>query len=273
MEPQRILMTGSSGFLGSAVRGRLQTASDAPKSELIAWTHERDGSLLSRDSQLRALDAHCPKILMHFAWHPTKHPRYELDLEHFAWGSSTLTLAKECLTRGIWFICAGSAADSDGGSHLGGSAYATSKKYLRLQLSEYLMSQPRMSWLQIQYVFSIRSRRPRLLDTFLSVPDKQGFTPASPDHRHDFIAVADVVEGVSTVLRHDLKGIVVIGSGRMFTTHDFINALRFRLGLIQMRPVCNATKSDHLPNALLQNGWLPTNTNEFFGITESNNQI
>jgi len=272
MELHRILMTGSSGFLGSAVRGRLQTDSDAPTDELITWDQGRDGSLLSRDNQLRALDAHCPQILMHFAWHPTKHPRYELDSAHFAWESSTLTLAKECLARGIWFICAGSAAESDAGSHLGGSAYATSKRRLRLELSKYLMSHSRISWLQIQYVFSVRSRRPRLLETFFSVTDKQGFTPNSPEHRHDFIAVDDVAEGVDTVLRNNLKGVVVIGSGRMFTTHDFINTLRFRLGLNQTKPVCTATKSDRLPNVLLENGWLPSHTNEFFGIAESKHQ-
>ena len=270
MRKSKLLVTGSSGFIGSSVLASFQGSSVDAVVDVVPWLQQRDGSLLSHLQQRSVLDTHRPSMVLHLAWHPTRGHAYEEDIEHAEWADASIAFARECLSRGIRFICAGSAVDhyDSNNPHLEGSAYAESKRRLRRYLDSYSASQKLVTWLQIQYVFSITSRRPRLVEALLSAENIQRFLPRFPDAFHDFIEVRDVADGIRIAVERKLTGLVPIGSGYQFSNIDFVNAAKFHLGVVGELNIGLPRVSSSLPSALHRLGWFPRHTYTYFEVSK-----
>lgn len=260
-----VLITGSSGLIGSAVFSNFRTL-QIPQIENVSiapWSQAELGSFLLHTNRKLALDTYKPDVVLHFAWHSTSGHAYELDSDHSEWALESLLFAKECFDRGIWFICAGSAADSlanEDATHIGNSNYARSKRLLREGVLRYSEPQGHVTWLQIEYVFSLIKQRPRLVHSFLNADDLPNFLPKFPERRHDFIDVADVAQALRVILVNRLFGLVVIGSGYLLSTLSFVQAMKFSLGQLTEYPSISFEATANPPSRLAQAGWTPKHT-------------
>jgi nucleoside-diphosphate-sugar epimerase len=266
-----VLMTGSSGLIGSAVIANLRTQ-QVPQTEqllVVPWQQAELGTFLMHANRKLALDKYKPDVVMHFAWHPTSSDAYEFDAEHGEWMKESLGFAEECINRGIWFICAGSAADSlanRAATHIWDSDYAKSKRLLREGVLSYLGPQNRVTWLQIEYVYSLVKQRPRLVQSLLNAKDPAKFQPQFPERKHDFIDVDDVAQALRVVLVNRLIDVVIVGSGYLVSTLSFVQAIK--LSLIQSTecPSISFEAATNLPHNLIQAGWTPKHTQALLGF-------
>ncbi len=266
-----VLITGSSGLIGSAVISNLRTQ-QIPQIEqllMVPWQQAELGTFLMRANRKLALDKYKPDAVMHFAWHSTSSDAYEFDVEHDEWMKESLGFAEECINRGIWFICAGSAADSlanAAATHIWNSNYAKSKRLLREGVLSHLGPQNRVTWLQIEYVYSVVKQRPRLVQSLLNAEDPTRFQPQFPDRKHDFIDVNDVAQALRVILAKRLVDVVIVGSGYLVSTFSFIQAIKFSLSQSTERPSISFEATTKLPQKLIQAGWTPKHTQALLGF-------
>lgn len=260
-----VLITGTSGLIGRAVFSNLHSQQLPQIQDLLVvpWQQARLGTFLIEANRKLALDEYKPDVVLHFAWHSTSSDAYELDTEHAEWMKESLRFAEECVNRGIWFICAGSAADSlanQAATHIWDSNYARSKRSLRDGVLNHLGPQNRVTWLQIEYVFSLAKQRPRLVQSLLNAEDPTKFHPQFPERKHDFIDVEDVAQALRVILVNRLVDVVTVGSGYLVSTLSFVQAVKFSLGQLTEFPSILFDAAVNPPQNLIQAGWTPKHT-------------
>jgi len=266
----RLLVTGASGFLGSEVVRRL-SSNNRDDPETLLWQQPVHGSLLSSASRKLFLDLYEPDAVLHLAWQSTSSPDYEMNTGHYDWSQATLEFATECSHRGIWFICAGSAIDEYKGeaSHLDSSSYLESKRLLKSQVQRLIHFQSTMTWLRIQYVFSLSALRPRLLRAVLESPSPHDFRPTNPESLHDFIHIDDVATAMLSIITSGVKGEITIGTGFLISTADFVEAVKFQCGYLKEKPNLSVVRSDLTSTHLQKIKWSPTVSCQFLGVEVS----
>ena len=235
---------------------------------LQPWHRSVHGSLLSHESRRVFLDKFRPNAVLHLAWQSTSSPMYETNPAHYEWTQASLDFATECSKRGIWFLCAGSAVDDSQGlsSHLDSSSYLQSKRLLRDSFLTLSQPHSKMTWLQIQYVFSIAALRPRLLRAVVESQSPRDFQPHNPDALHDFIHIDDVANAITGVLSSGITSEISIGTGFMISATDFVAAVKFRCGYLKTKPPTSVLKSVATVNRLTALGWSPVASCEFFDV-------
>jgi len=266
----RLLITGASGFLGSAVAQNFSVKS-RQNTGVLLWDQVTHGSLLSQKSRDTYLDEHQPDTVLHLAWQSTRSPNYEMNPAHHDWSSATIDFATECSKRGIWFLCAGSAIDErrSSSNHLASSNYLKSKQLLRDYFEAELQSQTKLTWLQIQYVFAISALRPRLLRAIVECHSPRDFQPDNPESLHDFIHADDVASAITSVVSQRITGRVSIGTGLLISVADFVEAVKFQCGYRETRPIVTLIKSVTTGNVLQLRNWSPIASYRFLGIEAS----
>jgi nucleoside-diphosphate-sugar epimerase len=266
----RLLITGASGFLGSAVAQNFSVKS-RQNTEVLLWDQGTHGSLLSQKSRDAFLDEHQPDTVLHLAWQSTRSPSYEMNSAHHDWTSATIDFATECSERGIRFFCAGSAIDErqSSSSHLASSSYLESKQLLRDHFEAMLQSQTKLTWLQIQYVFSLSALRPRLLRAIVESESPPNFQPDNPESLHDFVHVDDVASAIAQAVSERITGRISIGTGLWISVADFVEAVKFQCGYRETRPIVTLIKSITTGNVLQLRNWSPIASYRFLGIEAS----
>lgn len=269
----QILITGGSGFIGSAVISRLKTplGLESQTLNIVEWKRRSDGSVLSARNRTKVLDNSQPDTVLHLAWHPTGTSDYEFSGQHTYWAEESLRFARECLSRNIWFICAGSAFDNPLNQHdsIKETPYSKSKSQLRNDIMGLTTLGGSITWLQIHHVFSLQAGRPRLLQSLLSAENARSYCPDSPAAIHDFIESSDVGAAIQIIIARKIIDSVAIGSGWAVSNQSFIDSAKFALGISKTRPSMPRTKSGNSSIPLRLAGWKPHCTNEFFGLMDS----
>ncbi len=123
-----------------------------------------------------------------------------------------------------------------------------------------------MGWLRPYYVFDPVARRPALVADAAAA--REAGVPVAlraPDATHDFVHAADVGSAVVTAVRHDLRGVVEIGSGTLHTVAEVVIALgaAWEGGEPAEAVVAHqgrVAESQEVRAA----GWRPRSTEEFF---------
>ena len=236
--------------------------------ELLLWERNNHGSVLSQENRKTFLDVFKPDVVLHLAWQSTSDLYYELDPAHEEWATATSDFASECVHRNIWFIAAGSAIDEQydsSVSHLESSDYLKSKRRLRRHFKSLMQYTSRLTWLQIQYVFSMSELRPRVLRAVMTSKDPNSFSPDSPDSMHDFIHIDDVATAISRVVLSSATGEISVGTGCLIKTKDFVEIVKYHAGFRQTRPDVNLRRTDVFGSILRDLNWLPVESLKFLG--------
>ena len=236
--------------------------------ELLLWERNNHGSVLSQENRNTFLDVFKPDVVLHLAWQSTSDPHYDSNPAHEEWATATLDFASECDRRNIWFIAAGSAIEEQYGSsvsHLNSSDYLKSKQRLRKHFKALVQSTSKLTWLQIQYVFSMSELRPRVLRAVMTSKDPRNFYPDSPDSMHDFIHIDDVAAAISTVLLSSTTGDIPVGTGCLISTKNFVEIVKFHAGFRQTRPEVNLQRTDAYGNIPHLFNWSPVESFKFLG--------
>ena len=262
---KKILITGSSGFIGRYVVNLLL---DSSNYDLVIWDRSTMGNFLDRSKRFQVLENIKPDVVIHLAWNPTKNVNYDRDSQNLVWAQSTIAFIEECVRRNIWIIYSGSASELNS-SIIKDSPYGIAKS----EVSQYLKRLDRYdqySLLLIQYVFSLKDGRPRLLSDFSEASNNKKFKLSNPNNKHDFIEVRDVASGVTSVLNNQITGTVYLGTGKVRTVSKFILAAAKALSIsIQELDFENSGLTNYLespvqPNKLFACKWYPLETEKFF---------
>ena len=206
-----VLVTGASGFIGSAIVRRLQ----ADGHGAIAF----DGDLLA-DIDLADVEAsHC----IHAAWY-TKHADYLTNPINSEWVSASLRLADAFRLgrRGRRFVVLGTCLEyalahaagpcSESKTPLGAeTVYAQAK----LRLFRDLSSTDRdFAWARVFFVYGPGDRNGRLVPAMMrSFLSGERAGPKFGGLRRDYIHVDDLAAQVVRIAMSDVRGAVNTGTG------------------------------------------------------------
>lgn len=204
-----------------------------------------------------------PTVVVHLAWAASGTPDYRHAADNERWLQASLELARACTATGATLVATGTAIDKAGSP---ADAYSASKAAL-WRAFEPAVTAHDLTWVRPYYVFDEERRRPALVAH--AVAARAAGRPVAlrtPDSEHDFIHAADVGLAIVEAVRHDLRGEVPIGSGRLRRVQDLIAALGIPW-VAEGEPQTGGV--EHLSEAadtsrLGAVGWAPERTNALF---------
>jgi nucleoside-diphosphate-sugar epimerase len=252
------LITGGTGLIGQAV---LKDWTD-PELEPIPLDRSTDDLLVPGTAT--ALIARLrPAVVVHLAWVASGTPGYRSSPDNARWLAATLELTEACADNDALLLATGTPLDRE---PAGADAYSAAKSALWQALSP-AVSAGQVGWLRPFYVIDPARRRPALVDQAIAARDAgHPLTLLTPESRHDFVHVDDVAAAVRTAATHRLAGEVEIGSGRLRTVRQLVEALG---AAWQAGAAPAAGTPPHAHEAanvarLVDLGWSPTTTEELF---------
>ena len=251
------LITGASGLLGSHVLEQWDLADLRP----VPWRRS-DGDLLTPGVPTEMIRRLRPAVVVHLAWTASATPKYRSSVDQSQWVAATLELEQACRENRIRFVGTGSVVDA---ASTPLDAYSEAKANLRDRLSSAILAEE-ITWLRPFYVVDAVMKRPALVaDALRARRLEQVLQLRSPMTHHDFVHASDVGAAVIVALRHDLRGIVPIGSGVARAVYELVEAL----GVAWVAPKDPDGAADHYDEVadtgrLRACGWSPRFTERLF---------
>jgi nucleoside-diphosphate-sugar epimerase len=263
----KVLVTGSSGFIGSHLTQLHNSFGEFKNIEIIPWQRSQCGSILDQQSVAKAIAIIKPDAILHLAWASTSLPKYETSQSNYQWVEASESLIRTSIDHGVYPFIVGSVLD-DEAINTDSSPYQKSKFELRKNL-EVEFDQSDYTWIRPHYVLSPELLRPRILKVaHEALTSSQEFAPVNPDSFVDYIHVTDVCSGMLTILQNQMTGIQVLKSGTNRNAFALYHALSKFLKLdaigselLRQDPEQYASSVNHSLTLL---GWNPSQTDLFF---------
>lgn len=252
----RVLITGASGLIGTHSVAACREAG----LDVVALDHRRT-DLLDTGQDRAALEAARPETVVHLAWSASGAPGYRDSEDNTRWLEASLALHDACLQQGVRFVGVGTVVD-DGAPV---DRYSWSKVELRRRLSGPVEA-GLVGWLRPHYVFDPERGRPAVVrEAAAALAESRPAQLSDPASMHDFVHARDVGTAVATVVRHDLTGVVDVGSGRCRSVAELVE----RIGVEWRQVPRQGPPVQHDEHAadirrLGGLGWAPVATEEFF---------
>jgi len=221
----KVLLTGSTGFLGKNIRYLLQRYGHeviCPRSPgfLENW------DMLKDSSRRELFQNEIPDVIVHAAW-GVAGSNYRESETNSEWRDATLSLYEEAVKHGVQhFVALGTFSENEedliSGAESDNSLYAESKRQTRSEIFslEQHLKIP-VSWLRIQYPYGYWDRPNRLVPMITQKSIlREEFSLRSPSLNLDFVHSMDVASAVQKVIENQIFGIIEVKSGVKYSLQD-----------------------------------------------------
>jgi nucleoside-diphosphate-sugar epimerase len=214
---ERILVTGSSGFIGSRLSEHIKRFHE--EVFLYDWNRAKNGSIQKTSNIERVLQEFNPNIIINCAWLSTENISYKDDTSNTEWERITFNLHEIANRHCIEIYSIGTYAEVD--MHVD-NQYINSKRMVLKRLRESGLLDT-SCWIRPTYIFSWSGRRPHIIrKAFSHSVEKQNLL-MQPMQLNDFIHVNDVVSALLHCVQRKKTGIADIGSGIMLSNEAFLD--------------------------------------------------
>lgn len=257
------LITGAHGLLGSWVR----CGWSPEDGELVVIQHATT-DLLVPGAPARIMHDVRPARVVHLAWSASGTPGYRTSEANHEWLRATLELVAAADEVGATIWATGTVVDTpaDAAGTPSRDSYCMAKGELRSRLSERIAAHE-IGWLRPFYVFDQSTRRPEVVAAAMAARDQgRPVQLRTPEAAHDFVHAADVGQAILAAVRHDLRGPIDIGTGRIRSVAELVSAFGVTWELAGGAQPAGPTHRELAADstALRATGWLPTTTEELF---------
>jgi len=221
----RVLLTGSTGFLGSNIKLLLENFGHeviCPRSPtfLPKW------DMLEPSGVQEIFTDEAPDVIVHSAW-GVNETNYRESNTNLQWQTATTHLYKLASAAGVrQFIALGSFSETEqdifSGENRDESIYAEAKRQTRSEIFA-LESKLRLpaSWLRIQYPYGCWDKPNRLISLIIQKAILgEEFELKSPNLELDFIHSLDIANAVRTVIEQRITGIVEVKTYEKYSLRD-----------------------------------------------------
>ena len=272
----RVLVTGSSGFLGRSLMPLLNADVGNHYSAVIGWDRKVFGDFLSAWHRKRAIELAAPDVVVHLAWLDTSSPDYENDPDNTTWARSTIDFARQVTASGLRFFGVGSMIEDEAEIR---SAYAAAKRSVARAILEGKDEAGLVAWCRPSWVFNFSELRPRLIRAHVkSLKARGSFAPANPSATRDFIHSSDVANALKCLIDYSAVGSWDVGAGHATSVVQLLASFdewqRHGPPRLDEAAFREGSWSHvlHGPRQLAAFGWLPRETARYlasFWSTES----
>lgn len=266
----RLLVTGSTGFLGRALMPMLHQQVGHRYSTIECWARARHGDLLSQANRNEVLRETRPDAVIHLAWLKTGTATYEHDPLNRVWSEATVAFAQEATAVGARFIGIGSMIEDDRAVK---TPYADAKRSAAIGVLSASTDANLSAWVRPSWIFSFEEWRPRVLHMY-SQAESQGlyFTPNDPEAMCDFVHVQDVAGAIQLVLDNAVGGISDVSTECETSVRALLKVFRdWREGTASHCPETAIPSPSHrsltrTENGLVALGWKPRESMRLLGF-------
>jgi nucleoside-diphosphate-sugar epimerase len=247
----RLLVTGATGFIGSAF-SRLALTHGHQLAGLIIPTERPTSSLNGvsnftwltgtlADPPWEAIKAFAPEVCVHFAWIATPGICFESpeNQNYYEWSRQFLHRASQLGAR--YILTAGTCIEyridnqplSEEHTPIEPTtAYARWKNELRLALeAEAAKDGYRCCWARIFYPYGVGEHPARLCSSIIhKLGRNEPIALKTPNSTKDYIYIQDLAAAFLTVLEHRYEGTINLGTGQGLTVVQIAETLADMMG-------------------------------------------